>query len=68
MSSIFNFKQAVNWMATLHLMVGLPLSGKTTYARRLEREADALRLTPDDWHIRLGHHYGLGMTEIDICI
>ena len=34
-------------MATLHLMVGLPCSGKTTEARRLERELGALRLTPD---------------------
>lgn len=40
-------------MATLHLMVGLPCSGKTTLARRLEQEFCALRLTPDEWHIRL---------------
>lgn len=40
-------------MATLHLMVGLPFSGKTTLARKLEREYAALRLTPDEWHVRL---------------
>ena len=40
-------------MATLHLMVGLPFSGKTTLARILERECSALRLTPDEWHVRL---------------
>jgi predicted kinase len=40
-------------MATLHLMVGLPFSGKTTLARRLEQEYAALRLTPDEWHVRL---------------
>ena len=40
-------------MATLHLMVGLPFSGKTTLARKLERECSALRLTPDEWHVRL---------------
>ena len=40
-------------MATLHLMVGLPCSGKTTLARTLEHELPALRLTPDEWHIRL---------------
>ena len=34
-------------------MVGLPCSGKTTLARQLEREQAALRLTPDEWHIRL---------------
>jgi len=39
-------------MATLHLMVGLPCSGKTTLSRKLERELPALRLTPDEWHIR----------------
>ena len=37
-------------MATLHLMVGLPCSGKTTLARKLETELGALRLTPDEWH------------------
>jgi predicted kinase len=40
-------------VATLHLMVGLPCSGKTTLARKLEREKSALRLTTDEWHIRL---------------
>lgn len=40
-------------MATLHLMVGLPFSGKTTLARKLERERSALRLTPDEWQVRL---------------
>ena len=40
-------------MATFHLMVGLPCSGKTTLARKLEHEQSALRLTVDEWHIRL---------------
>ena len=40
-------------MATLHLMVGLPFSGKTTLARKLEGECSALRLTTDEWHVRL---------------
>ncbi len=40
-------------MATLHLMVGLPFTGKTTLAKKLEQEYSALRLTPDEWHIRL---------------
>ncbi len=40
-------------MATLHLMVGLPGSGKTTLARELETRYSALRLTVDEWHIRL---------------
>lgn len=40
-------------MTTLHLMVGLPCSGKTTLARRLELERSALRLTPDEWQLRL---------------
>jgi predicted kinase len=38
---------------TLHLIVGLPGAGKTTLARRLEREYDALRLCPDEWIARL---------------
>ncbi len=40
-------------MATLHLMVGLPCSGKTALAQKLERELPALRLTTDEWHIHL---------------
>ena len=40
-------------MATLHLMVGLPCSGKTTLAKKLEHERSALRLTPDEWQISL---------------
>ncbi len=40
-------------MATLHLMVGLPFSGKTTMAQKLEHELPALRLNIDEWHIRL---------------
>lgn len=34
---------------TLHLTVGLPASGKTTEARRIESEHGALRLTKDEW-------------------
>ena len=34
-------------------MVGLPFSGKTTLARKLERECSALRLTTDEWHVCL---------------
>jgi predicted kinase len=40
-------------MATLHLMVGLPCSGKTTYARQLAQECNALLLTLDVWHLAL---------------
>jgi predicted kinase len=40
-------------MATLYLMVGLPCSGKTTLARKLDNECSALRLNLDEWHIRL---------------
>jgi predicted kinase len=40
-------------VATLHLMVGLPFSGKTTLAQKLEQECSALRLTPDEWQVRL---------------
>lgn len=34
---------------TLYLMVGLPGTGKTTAAKRLEAERGALRLTKDEW-------------------
>src|SRR5215213_9045351 len=34
---------------TLFLTVGLPCTGKTTAARRIEAEPKALRLTKDEW-------------------
>ncbi len=40
-------------MPTLHLMVGLPCSGKTTLAKQLEHARSALRLTPDEWQLGL---------------
>src|ERR1700721_443380 len=46
-------------MATLHLMIGLPCSGKTTCARQLAVETNALLLTLDVWHLKLfGHDVG----------
>src|SRR5215468_3889118 len=41
-------------------MVGLPCSGKTTLAQKLEREQSALRLTTDEWHVCL---FGQDATE-----
>jgi predicted kinase len=37
----------------LFVMVGLPGAGKTTRARQIEIERQALRLTPDDWMMPL---------------
>jgi predicted kinase len=40
-------------------MVGLPCSGKTAAARELETRYSALRLTTDEWHVRLfGDDFG----------
>ena len=41
-------------MATLTLICGLPGSGKTTLAKRLETERSAVRLCPDEWMMSLG--------------
>lgn len=53
-------------MATLFLMCGLPGAGKTTLAKQLERERQALRLSPDEWIARL---FGKGLTlpTLDWC-
>jgi len=40
-------------IATLHLMCGMPCSGKTTLAKQIERDAPAVRLTADEWLMRL---------------
>ncbi|HEY3783328.1 MAG TPA: AAA family ATPase [Fimbriimonadaceae bacterium] len=45
---------------TLYLLCGLPGSGKTTLAKRLEQENSALRFTPDEWMVPL---YGDGICE-----
>jgi predicted kinase len=44
-------------VATLHLLCGLPASGKTMVARRLEAEHAAVRFTLDEWMLAL---YDLG--------
>ena len=38
---------------TLHLTVGLPGVGKTTLARRIAHEDNAVRFSPDEWMIPL---------------
>lgn len=50
-------------MPTLYLTCGLPGSGKTTLAKRLEREAPALRLTGDEWMHDL--YPGISTTEAE---
>ncbi len=46
--------------AVMVLLVGLPGAGKTTVARRLEAERDAVRFTPDEWMDAL-----FGINEVD---
>lgn len=42
--------------AVLYAMVGLPCSGKTTYAERLSEATGAVRFSPDEWQLRLFGH------------
>ena len=39
---------------TLVVVCGLPGAGKTTVARRMERERAGVRLAPDEWMEALG--------------
>lgn len=56
------YNVAMSRRPTLYLLCGLPGSGKTTLASRLEQEKPALRLTPDEWMIPL---YGASICEPD---
>ena len=40
--------------AILHVVGGLPGSGKTTFSRQLEQESAAVRFCPDEWMAALG--------------
>ena len=40
-------------MASLFMLMGLPGSGKTMFAQRLEVERQALLLSPDVWMARI---------------
>ncbi|MFD7609368.1 AAA family ATPase [Streptomyces sp. NPDC059828] len=52
-------------MTTLFLTVGLPGAGKTTTARHLAKQHNALRLTPDEWMIPLfGEAEADGMRDV----
>jgi predicted kinase len=43
-----------NKRPVLHLICGLPGSGKTTLGKQLEHDCNAVRFSPDDWLYRLG--------------
>lgn len=47
-------------MATVHLVHGFLGSGKTTYAEKLSRDQNALRLSLDEWYLNL---FSDGMTK-----
>ncbi len=50
---------------TMYVLVGLPGTGKTTRARELELERQALRLTPDEWMIPLfGESQAVGKRDV----
>lgn len=43
----------MNKKSTVYLICGFIGSGKTTFAKKLEKEIDAIRFTKDEWLIRL---------------
>ncbi len=42
-------KEKNNTRSTLHLICGLPGSGKTTLSKQIETEKGAIRMCPDEW-------------------
>ena len=42
-------KKTANTTSTLHLICGLPGSGKTTLSKKIEAETGAIRFCPDEW-------------------
>ena len=46
-------KTMCNTTPLAHIMVGFIGSGKTTFARRLERETGAIRFTKDEWMVSI---------------
>ena len=42
--------------ATVYLICGFIGSGKTTFAKKLEKETGAIRITKDEWLISLFGH------------
>jgi predicted kinase len=55
-------------MATLILICGLPGSGKTTLAKKIECDRPALRLCPDEWMVPLfGEELHHDQGKFDAC-
>jgi predicted kinase len=52
-------------MPTVHLISGLPCSGKSTFARDLEHTTSALRLSLDEWLVTL---FGADMLLDEPCL
>jgi predicted kinase len=51
---------------TAHLMIGFIGSGKTTFARKLEREMGVVRFTKDEWTVKIfGNDFTKGNLQND---
>ena len=46
----------INQQSTAHVIIGFIGSGKTTFAKKLEKETGALRFTKDEWVIAIFGH------------
>jgi len=52
-TSWYNYFMQENNKSVAHIIIGFIGSGKTTFARKLEKETGAIRFTKDEWMVKI---------------